>query len=757
MASNPTKSPPASPAFSLGAIVFVLFKHKWKIVLLSILSFGAAITYYLRTPPVYLSQAKILVTYVKETDPDLETTSPVSGRANESQVKAETEILKSWNLAERVVAKIGPERFGVAKEMFPKAVGAVVGGLTATAEKGGNVILVTYQHSDPVLTQMVVDELVRQYFVKHREIHRSAGSLTIIEGKVTDASTALGVLENELKELKGGSTLPLADLSASFELERAKVKDELDSATVSYAEQEAWVAEVKKFVSGAAPALSGTERPKPDAQVNPPGTIQNTPANAGAGAGPVVDRPSAEISPRERDSKITLEYENVLNKLTVLQANRSKLSNYTAESSMVREFEARLKAIQEQRLNLERKYPYLLATQPATAGAAAQGPRVDLMSEQGKLVSLDARIKALTSRLATVTARNEQLAKNAPIIARKERERESKQKSFEHFSSSQAKAENNAIVPSQKMPGLGMIEEATPAKEDSSLRNKISLGIAMAGPALGIALVLLFGLLLNRTIKRPSELEEHIGVPLMMTIPFFNGRARRRLSPRTESTEKALALGRSAPWREGHFIRPFADSIRDRLGLYFERNKLTHKPKLIGVTGFLRGTGVSTLAGGLAAGLSEVGDGRVLLVDMNVAKGKAHSFSEGLPVITLKNALNDGGKMESTSDNLYLARAEAPDSGAGSLLLKKLFELLPNLKSSDFDYIVFDLPLLGQTSPAAAMGGLMDSVLMVVEAEATPREEVKRGHRDLIASGANVSMIFNKARTYGPKALVGGV
>src|SRR5262245_34357074 len=138
MATNLAKSPAESPAFSLGAIAFVLFKHKWKIILLSLLSFAAAVTFYLRTPPVYQSEAKILVTYVIERDPELETTSPVSGRASESQVKAETEILKSWDLAERVVTKIGSERFGVSRDMFPKAVGAVVKGLTATSEKGGN-------------------------------------------------------------------------------------------------------------------------------------------------------------------------------------------------------------------------------------------------------------------------------------------------------------------------------------------------------------------------------------------------------------------------------------------------------------------------------------------------------------------------------------------------------------------------------------------------------------------------------------------
>jgi Mrp family chromosome partitioning ATPase len=237
----------------------------------------------------------------------------------------------------------------------------------------------------------------------------------------------------------------------------------------------------------------------------------------------------------------------------------------------------------------------------------------------------------------------------------------------------------------------------------------------------------------------------------MMTIPFFSGKSIRRMS---RGLSKDLAL---TPWRMEHFIRPFAESIRDRLGLYFERSKITHKPKLIGVTGFHTGGGVSTLAGGLAAALSEVGDGRVLLVDMNVANGKAHSFSEGLPVISLNSSLKLGNKLEPSADNLYLAQVEPAAPGAGSLLLKKLFELIPNLKGSDFDYIVFDLPLLGQTTPAAAMGGLLDTVLVVVEAEANSREEVKRGHRDLIASGANVSTIFNKARAYGPKALVGAV
>ena len=84
--------------------------------------------------------------------------------------------------------------------------------------------------------------------------------------------------------------------------------------------------------------------------------------------------------------------------------------------------------------------------------------------------------------------------------------------------------------------------------------------------------------------------------------------------PENSDGSSTLALPRSdglqiAPWDANHFVRPYAEAIRDRLNLYFERHQMTHKPKLIGVTGLTEGAGTSTLAAGLAAALSAVGDG----------------------------------------------------------------------------------------------------------------------------------------------------
>ena len=85
--------------------------------------------------------------------------------------------------------------------------------------------------------------------------------------------------------------------------------------------------------------------------------------------------------------------------------------------------------------------------------------------------------------------------------------------------------------------------------------------------------------------------------------------------------------------------------------------------------------------------------------------------------------------------------------------LKKFFDLMPNLQASDFDYVIFDMPPLGQTSPTLGMAGFMDKMLLVVESEANNRDAVKRGYEALVASRDNVSVVFNKARSYIPRWL----
>jgi polysaccharide biosynthesis transport protein len=208
-----------------------------------------------------------------------------------------------------------------------------------------------------------------------------------------------------------------------------------------------------------------------------------------------------------------------------------------------------------------------------------------------------------------------------------------------------------------------------------------------------------------------------------------------------------------APWDEGHFIRRYSEAIRDRIGLYFELHQLTHKPKLVGVTSFSAGAGTSTLAAGLAAALSETDDGKVLLVDVNLGPGDVHPFFKGKPAYSLNAALESSEPIDSAADNLYLARVGSSQAGPAQLGLKKFFDLMPNLKASEFDYIIFDMPPLTATSQTWGMAAFMDKLLLVVEAEKSNRDLVKRGYGKLMAERENVSVVLNKTRSFIPKSL----
>src|SRR5213082_2550809 len=139
--------------------------------------------------------------------------------------------------------------------------------------------------------------------------------------------------------------------------------------------------------------------------------------------------------------------------------------------------------------------------------------------------------------------------------------------------------------------------------------------------------------------------------------------------------------------------------------------------------------GASTLAAGLAASLSETNDGKVLLVDVNLGPQEVHPFFKGKPAYSLNTALKPDDTIASASQNLYLATVGSPNAGPAQLGLKKFFDMMPNLKASDFDYIIFDMPSLDQTSPTWGMSAFMDKLLVVIDAVKTTRDTVRRSYR----------------------------
>ena len=92
----------------------VMFRHKNKVIwfFIAVMTIVALVTIFM--PRTYTSEAKLLVRLGRESA-SMDPTATASGQIvqvtqrRESEIKSELEILKSRDLAEKVVDKIGPE------------------------------------------------------------------------------------------------------------------------------------------------------------------------------------------------------------------------------------------------------------------------------------------------------------------------------------------------------------------------------------------------------------------------------------------------------------------------------------------------------------------------------------------------------------------------------------------------------------------------------------------------------------------------
>lgn len=713
--------------FGVDDYLFAVFKHKRKILLFTIAGLLAAIAVYVFFPVVYESQAKLLVRYVLERSTVDPIDSSGSGKTTDTVINSEVEILTSWDLAVQVAEAIGVKRLLPNAEPGATVTDAAVtvkAGLEVLSPKGSSIIFVSYKNPRPELTTLVLDELVARYFTKHLEVHRSAGAFDFVTQQTDQVRSRLNQTEDALRALKSKiGVVSLKDSTAALSGELARIQDELRTAE---AEQTVQQARVKQMEGPASQS---------DSKVTAPTTGEPT-------------------------SGIVQHYQALVGRLAQLRGVELELlSKYTPGNVLVKLTQTQIADLETQRRNLEKRFPDLPATLSTAGGPPGQAPAN--ATEKGRLAAMEARTEMLKLRLRNVQEEMKRLSDVSSQMADLERSRELEEGNYKYFEATLQKARVDEALDPSKMPNISAVQRPTPAMRVLGKRNKIAAELAGGGLALGLAIAFLIEMILNRTVKRPLELERRLGTLLLLSIPnhSLNGHTRLRLKSRKRdfaiTVPNQPAGSNPAPWETDHFIRPYCEAIRDRFGLYFERNRMTHKPKLIGVTGFNKGAGVSTLAAGLAAAFSEMGDGKVLLVDANLGSGEVHPFFKGRPAGSLMNPLHVAGEIAPAADNLYLATVAPQSDSPTPLGLKRFFDLMPNLKASDFDYIIFDMPPLGQTSPTLGMAGFMDKLLLVVEAEKNDREVVKRGHAELVAGHDNVSVVFNKASSYGPKWING--
>src|SRR6266513_1688338 len=598
------RNDPEPSKINLTNILFAIFKWKRTILAFALAGIAIAAAIYFFYPASYESDARLLVRYVLERsgyDPvdAISGSSRGSGISYDGVIAAEVSILTSWDLSVQVAEALGPNRV-LPDSKAPSVVAAAAAinsGISTTTAKGSSIIEVSYQNPKPEVATAVLNELVSRYFTKHLEVHRSAGAFDFVSQQSDQIRARLNQTEDALKALKAkAGVMSLQDSMASVGAQSSHLEEQIRAAENDLAEEQA---KVKQIERGGLPV----DLNEPD------NTKDNTPA-----------------PPTQASTKDIGDYQALVTNLTKLRETQLEMSaKYTPENVMIKMNQAHITDLENQKRNLEKKFPELATLR--TAGASGQ---LDIRIERARLAGMKSKLDDLRRQKIELQDRVKQLADIGPQINSLERNKEMEEQNYKYYSGTLQKARVDEALDPSKMPNISAIQRPSPPGKVTKTRNKIALGFAGGGLALGLGFALLFELVFNHSYKRRSEVELQLRSPVMLSIPdqsinqgiigrlrlpWKNGQRAGKEPP--DKSKPSLA-----PWEVEHFIRPYSEAIRDRLGLYFELHGVTHKPKLVCVTGFGEGAGISTLAAGVAAALSETGEGKVLLVDVNATNGE---------------------------------------------------------------------------------------------------------------------------------------
>jgi len=727
-----------APTFSLGDIYYVLFRHKWKIILCSLAGLLAAFVAFKLGPPPYQSEAKLFIRYVTEgkalnaPGEDAKTKSP--DQRGETIINSEVQILSSLDLARQVATTVGPEKIlgRVGDGDVNRAAVLISRKLHVDVPLNSSVIRVSFEHSDPAVVQPVLGAIVEAYLRKHVEIHQAVGIVGDFLTQETDQlRSRLAQTEEDLRKARGkAGIVSLDDSMRAYSEQISKIRQDILSAEAELAERTAAFQEIAK---------------------RPPGAV---PAN-----------PQSDVPPAELD-----EYRSVSARLDLLRRREQELlTQFTEESTRVKEVRAQLTEAESHKKKLEADHPQL--TRPGTLPSPSAGSpagTVDLAAEAARVAALQSRIKVLNSQLDGLRNEAANVDQAAPALSDLRRKKDLEESNYRYYSTALEQARIDEALGAGRVSNISQIQTPSPPFRDWSKTIKLLAMLAAGGLFGGLAWAFLIEMYLDRSVRRPIDFERMLGLHLFLAIPDVNRNSHRRLAEAASPKQLALpkpkddASARTAltttagaglaKWDPALALDPFHETLRDRLLAYFESKNLTHKPKLVAVTGLARDAGVTTIAAGLAKCCSDTGEGNVLLVDMTAGQGSAQQFYKGKAVCGLEEILDARGSAK-VEDKLYVVGEEPNSDKLSRALPKRFTQLVPKLKASDFDYIIFDMPPVSQISITPRLAGFMDMVLLVVESEKTDKDLVQKATALLAESKAHVGAVLNKTRNYVPQGL----
>ncbi|HEY2084043.1 MAG TPA: Wzz/FepE/Etk N-terminal domain-containing protein, partial [Verrucomicrobiae bacterium] len=507
-------------------IYYILFRHKWKILVCSAIGLLAAIVVPFVWPHVYESEAKLLVKYVVDNrmlaDPTGSARVSLPDAAGRNIINTELQILTSLDLAEEVATNVGPDKIlGKPKSSMIEAATFIHGHLLVDPNNS-DVIRIVFMHPDPAVVQPVLSQVISTYLDRHAQIHRPEGADEFLTQETDQLRKRLSDTEASLRSAKTNlGIISLEDAEKMFSEKITKIQQDLDDSQAALAEHQATVEELSKRTK-----------------------VEPLPTNAVA---------AATVNTNTVTPQKVAEYKHVCDILNAFkEQEKGLLLQFLPANSRVKDVREQIVTVEAQKKQLEEENPGLLAvkiddTKTVTPENTLQN---SLIAETAIVAGLQSKIRVLTNELAEVRGHFAAVDAGASAITELERTRKLEEDHYTYYSESLENARIDASLGPGKGSNINTIQNPSPPFRDASKVTKVSLAAGVFGILFGLGLAFFIELYLDHSVRRPADIEARLGVPLFLSIPYRNGKASQRLlkaPPKTALVLRSEALGRSVP------------------------------------------------------------------------------------------------------------------------------------------------------------------------------------------------------------------
>ena len=283
--------------------------------------------------------------------------------------------------------------------------------------------------------------------------------------------------------------------------------------------------------------------------------------------------------------------------------------------------------------------------------------------------------------------------------------------------------ENVSVLDSARLLNSGR-----PVNPKPALYAGVAFFLAL-NTGIGVSILLEY---LNRTVDDEDTLEQVLSAPVLGVIPVYPAPVVIEGGDRKPSKRVPCVDDPKSSVAEA--FRSLRTGIRH---IPFE-----HVIRTILVTSPLPLEGKTSVAVGLAACLAQEGR-QVLLMDCDLRHPSVHEFFDlsnerGLTdVLAARHSLPDCVFPTQVSGLKVLPAGQLPPDPAGVLSQIGFSALLESFRNT-YDTVILDAPPLLSAADGQILGKLCDGVLLVVKADATQTESVRRSKRLLARVGARI-------------------